>query len=426
MVHPEKILFILVAVWTFAGSTPVQGSTSVLAGIFNGAEAAGPNVPGGYCPGDRVPYRDSQFTVSAPGVYVAYSGLPDWVNAPELSISIYHGAFEPESPLTNLVWFWRGDGSVRAAPRVQLEPEQSYQLVVRQDCEVREGAWAVAVVGPGTAQSVDAVAVPSYTSGRFSDSDPQLPMLPGCSSEAQGPVRYKSIGPIRVSHSGRHYFQSPGFTDPVELLCLSVYSSPPSEKSPNNNLVGRMFLSGQLELEAGRDYWLAISPYHQMSTREYSFVLAPPAPFRINKGLADSWYDPETPGQGIFLDVFEDSNALFLGWFTYALDGEPTDESRQRWLTAYGPFEGARSGLDLQWSSADYPRSGDQAPSLQVDGRLDLEFHDCRSGLLRYSWGASTSGTALVEGEVPIRRIADDNVALCESLYAGPGNPGQL
>jgi len=29
-------------------------------------------------------------------------------------------------------------------------------------------------------------------------------------------------------------------------------------------------------------------------------------------------------------------------------------------------------------------------------------------------------------GEMPIRRIADDSVALCESLYAGPGMPGPL
>ena len=426
MFHPGKLLLILTAVLAVAGSTPLWGSTSVIAGMFDGTEAAAPPVSGSYCAGDRVPYRESPFTVSARGVYVAYSGLPNWADAPELSIAIYRGAFEPESPLTNLVWFWRNDGSVRVAHRVQLEREETYQLVVRQECEVREGAWAVAVVGPGTAQSVAAVAVPSYTSGRFSESDPELPMLEGCSSEAQGPVRYKVIGPIRVSQSGTHYFQSPTFTDPVEALCFSVYSARPSANSPDTHLVQRVFLAGQMELEAGRDYWLAISPYHSSSTREYSFVLAPPAPFRINKGLADAWYNPEVPGQGLFLDVFEDANSLFLGWFTYALEGEPADETRHRWLTAFGPFEGAGSRLDLQWSAADPLRPDGQPPSLQVDGWIDLEFHDCRSGLMRYAWGANASGTTLVEGEMPLRRIADDNVALCESLYAGPGNPGQL
>ena len=426
MVHLEKMLLILTAVTALAGTTPARGSTSVLAGMFDGAEPAVPPVPGSRCTDESMPYRESLFTVSAAGAYMAYSGLPNWANAPALSISIYRDAFEPELPLANLVGFWRDKSSVGAAHTVRLEAGEAYRLVVRQECEAREGAWAVALVGPGTAQSVDAVDVPSYTHGRFSDSDPTVSVLTGCSSEEQGPVRYKVIGPIRVSQSGTHYFQSPAYTDPVEVLCFSVYSARPFVNSPDTKLVGRMFLAGQLELEAGRDYWLAISPYQSSSTREYSFVLAPPAPFRINKGLADAWYNPEMPGQGLFLDVLEDGNSLFLGWFTYALEGEPTDATRHRWLTAFGPFEGKGSRLDLQWSAADHPRSEGQQPSLEIDGWLDLEFHDCRSGLVRYAWGANASGTALVEGEMLIRRIADDNVALCESLYAGPGTPGQL
>jgi hypothetical protein len=373
-----------------------------------------------------MPYRESEFTVSARGAYMAYSGLPNWANAPALSISIYRGTFQPESPLANLVGFWRDESSVRAAPKAQLEPGQTYRLVVQQECDAREGAWAVALVGPGSAQSIDAVVVPSWTHGRFSASDPEVPVPAGCASEGQGRVRYKVIGPIRVPQSGTHYLQSPAYTDPVELLCFSVYSAPPSVNSPDRNLVQRMYLAGQVDLEADRDYWLVINPSHPMSTQEYSFVLAPPAPFRINKGLADSWYNPEMPGQGVFLDVFDDGNSLFLGWFTYALEGEPTDETRQRWLTAFGPFEGTRSRLDLQWTAADHPRPEGQPPDLHVDGWLDLEFHDCRSGLIRYAWGANATGTALVEGEMPIRRIADDSVALCESLYTGPGKPGQL
>ena len=426
MFHPGKVLLIFTTALAVAGSSPLWGATSVIAGMFDGAEATIPPVPDSRCTGESMPYRESLFTVSAGGAYMAYSGLPNWANAPALSISIYSDAFEPESPLTNLVGFWRDVSSVLAAPTARLDPGQTYRLVVRQECESREGAWAVALVGPGTAQSVDAVVVPSYTQGRFSATDPEVPVLNGCASENQGRVRYKVIGPIRVSQSGTHYFQSPAYTDPVELLCFSVYSAPPSINSPDSNLVNRVYLAGQVDLQAERDYWLVVNPSHPMSTREYSFVLAPPAPFRINKGLADAWYNPEMPGQGVFLDVFEDGNSLFLGWFTYALDGESTDATRHRWLTAFGPFEGKGSRLDLQWSAADHPRPEGQPPNLEVDGWLDLEFHDCRSGLIRYAWGADHSAIASVEGEMPIRRIADDNVALCESLYAGPGMPGQL
>jgi hypothetical protein len=426
MIHPEKVFLILVAAGAIAGSTPVRGSTSVLAGMFDGADPVISPEPRSNCPEGPMPYRESQFTVSAGGAYVAYSGLPSWANAPALSISIYRDTFQPASPLANRVGFWRDESTVKAALEARLEAGQTYTLVVRQICEAREGAWAVALVGPGTAQSIDAVVVPAYTNGRFSDSDPEGPVPNGCGWDPEDRVRYKVIGPMQVSQSGTHYFQSPAYTDPVEALCLGVYSAPPSASFPDSNLVQRMFLAGQFDLEAARDYWLVVSSSQPMSAREYSFVLAPPAPFRINKGLADSWYNPDMPGQGIFLDVFEVRNSLFLGWFTYALEGEPTDQERHRWLTAFGPFESTRSSLDLQWTAADHPRPEGQPPTPHVDGRLDLEFHDCRSGLIRYSWGATDSGTALVEGEMPIRRIADDSVALCESLYAGPGTPGRL
>jgi len=423
MIRPGKVLWSLTVAWACAVSLPVWASTSVLGGMFDGAEPVLSPVPGSLCSGGLMPYRESQFTVSASGAYMAYSGLPSWAGAPALSISVYRGAFEPASPLVNRVGFWRDESAARPAPEAQLEQGQAYRLVVQQHCDGREGAWAVALVGPGTAQSTDAVAVPSFTHGRFSASDPEMPVPTGCLGE--GRLRSKVIGPIRVSQSGTHYFQSPAYTNPVGMLCLGVYSAPPIAKSPDLNLVQRMFLAGQFDLEAGRDYWLVLMPDQHYLTREYSFVLAPPAPFRINKGVADSWYDPDTPGQGVFLDVMEDRNSIFLGWFTYALEGESTDEMRHRWLTAFGPFEGSRSRLDLEWTSLDQTRPA-QPPSQHFDGHVDVEFHDCRSGVIRYAWGASDSGTALVVGEMPIRRIADDSVALCESLYAGPGMPGRL
>lgn len=423
MIRLEHVLLTLAAAWAFTGSMPAWAATSVLAGMFDGAERVLAPVPGSACTGDPMPYLESEFTVSASGDYTAYSGLPNWAGAPKLTIAIYRGTFEAASPLVNRVGFWKDESSAKAASESHLESGQTYRLVVQQACDRREGAWAVALVGPGTAQSPDAVAVPSYTHGRFSAADPEMPAPEGCGTE--GSRRYKVIGPIRVSQTGTHYFQSPAVTDPVEMLCLGVYSAPPSANDPYQNLVRRTFLAGEYELEAGRDYWLVVTSYHQRSSREYSFVIAPPAPFRINKALADSWYNPDTPGQGVFLDVIEDRNSIFLGWFTYALEGEPADESRHRWLTAFGPFEGSRSRLDIEWTAVDRTRPG-QPPSQHLDGHLDVEFHDCRSGLIHYAWGASGSGTFLVQGEMPIRRIIDDSVALCESLYEGPGMPGRL
>lgn len=431
MTRLKEILLWLTAACAFAGSLPAWGATSVLAGMFDGSEPAIARVPGGLsstpatlCPGSIMPFHVSQFTVTVSGAYVAYSGLPVWADAPALTVAIYRGTFQPELPLANQVEFRHEGSSASTAPEAQLVSGQTYQLVVQQVCERREGAWAVALVGPGTAQSDDSVPVPSFTHGRFSDSDPQMTAPAGCSGE--GMLRYKVIGPIQVSRSGSYFFQSPNYTRPVGALCFSVHTAPPPGENQEENLVGRAFLAGEIDLEAGRNYWLYVLSGSVLTPREYSFVLAPPAPFRINKGLADAWYNPDMPGQGIFLDVYEDRNSLFLGWFTYVLEGEPSDEMRHRWLTAFGPFQGSRSRLDLEWTAADHPRPEGQPPSQHIDGHLDVEFHDCHSGLIRYAWGASDSGTALVEGEMPIRRIANDGVALCESLYEGPGMPGRL
>lgn len=431
MIRTFRGLLIVTAAWVITGSAPAWCATTVLAGMFDGSEAATARVPdtvlpmpATLCPGIAMPYRTSQFTVAASGAYMAYSGLPVWANAPELTISIYQGSFQPQLPLLNRVGFWQDSSAIIAAPQAQLVGGRSYQLVVQRVCERGDGAWAVGLVGPGKAQSSDVVAVPSFTHGTFSAADPEVTVPAGC--HAEGRARVKVIAPFRVSKTGTYYFQSPAYTNPVGVLCFSVYTEPPSGSNQEDKLVGRAWLAGKIDLAAGRDYWLYLLSDSRHAPREYSFVLAPPAPFRINKGLADAWYNPEMPGQGVFVDVLDDRNYLFLGWFTYALEGEPSDESRHRWLTAFGPFDGTHSRLDLEWTTVAQPGSPGQAPSQHIDGHLDLEFTDCRSGLVRYAWGMTDSGTALVEGEMPIRRIADDGAWLCESLYAGPGMPGPL
>lgn len=431
MIRLQSVLLLLTAAWALTGSMPAWGKTTVLAGMFDGSEPAIARVPGAVssmpatlCPSTALPYRTSQFTVTASGTYMAYSGLPVWANAPALTIGIYEGSFQPQQPLLNRVGFWQDSSTVTSAPQAQLVSGKSYELVVQRVCERGEGAWAVAVVGPGNAQTGDVVAIPNFTHGTFSAADPEMSVPAGCG--ADGRSRVKVIAPFRVSKTGTYYFQSPAYTNPVGILCFSVYTEPPSGSNQEENLVGRVYLAGEIDLVAGRDYWLYLLSDSRNAPREYSFVLAPPAPFRINKGLADAWHNPEMPGQGIFLDVYEDLNALFLGWFTYVLDGEPSDESRHRWLTAFGPFDGTQARLDLEWTAADHPRPDGQPPNQHIDGYLDIEFHDCRSGLIRYAWGASDSGVALVEGEMPIQRIANDSVVLCESNYEGPGMPGRL
>jgi len=139
-------------------------------------------------------------------------------------------------------------------------------------------------------------------------------------------------------------------------------------------------------------------------------------PFEINAGLNDAWYDPLTDGQGFFITVFPDLDVVSLAWFTYdtELPSEDTPsnlgDAGHRWLTALGPIDGNQSVMNITISSGglfDTPTDIDRVS----DGVITLTFDDCNSGTVEYdiiSIGQS--------GTVPIRRVANDNIALCEAL----------
>ena len=52
----------------------------------------------------------------------------------------------------------------------------------------------------------------------------------------------------------------------------------------------------------------------------------------LGSELSGTWFNPQTPGQGLFLDISPNLNLLFGGWFTYK-DGLPSidDPENHRW-----------------------------------------------------------------------------------------------
>ncbi len=139
--------------------------------------------------------------------------------------------------------------------------------------------------------------------------------------------------------------------------------------------------------------------------------------FSINAGLNDAWFNPDTPGQGFFLTVFEDIQMMFLAWFTYDTERPPGDveailgEPGHRWITAFGPFDGDTAILDIEITSGGVFDSAVPPVSQQTDGTATVRFDGCNSGTVTYD----IVSLALM-GEVPIERIALDNVAVCEAL----------
>jgi len=140
---------------------------------------------------------------------------------------------------------------------------------------------------------------------------------------------------------------------------------------------------------------------------------------RINSGFNDAWYNPATPGQGFLVSVFPDIQQMFVAWFTYDSERPPGSveailgEPGHRWLTAQGPYSGDTASLTIYvteggvFDSTEPPANNDGIDH----GTLTIEFADCSQGVVAYELTSPN-----VSGEIPIQRIANDNISLCESL----------
>jgi hypothetical protein len=231
---------------------------------------------------------------------------------------------------------------------------------------------------------------------------------------------------MQVSRSGFYYYNDVSINFAVDM-CLSIYSAPFNSANPNANLVASFDDVGFVELETGRNYYFVAQPLGTATNGEFFYVFSPPAPFRITTGLSGSWFNPETTGQGFFMDILDNSNQLFLAWFTYDLQRPDSNvsamigEPGHRWMTALGPFEGVTADLPIYWNSGMIFDSANPPTEQMQDGDMTVRFTDCANGNVDYDLGSTN-----VTGNVPIQRLANDAVSLCKSLFEGPDSPGPL
>ncbi|MEM7706409.1 MAG: kelch repeat-containing protein [Pseudomonadota bacterium] len=170
-------------------------------------------------------------------------------------------------------------------------------------------------------------------------------------------------------------------------------------------LAGRVFVTGgSSEFGFG---------HNSLSTNE---VLAGQGP-TINAGFNDAWFNTETPGQGFFIVVYPDIPLLFLAWFTYDTtapdnpDAATLGDAGSRWLTAQGPFSGNEATLDIFVSRDGRFDSSEPVPVTEAAGTMTVRFESCGLGSVSY-----TIPDLNLTGEIPISRVAEDNIVLCEAL----------
>lgn len=141
--------------------------------------------------------------------------------------------------------------------------------------------------------------------------------------------------------------------------------------------------------------------------------------FSINAGLNDAWYNPATNGQGFLITALPAIQSMFVAWFTFDTERPPlgtpsgVGEPGHRWLIAQGPYSGDTATMTIYVSKGGVFDSVSPAATTDPagDGTLTIEFADCVNAMVTYD--ITSAG---LSGEIPIERIAGDNVALCESL----------
>ena len=111
---------------------------------------------------------------------------------------------------------------------------------------------------------------------------------------------------------------------------------------------------------------------------------------------------------------------MFLAWFTYDVERPAADvtailgEPGHRWLTALGAYSDDSATLDIELTEGGIFDSGVPFPDQTAGyGTITVKFTSCTAGEITYD-----IPSVPVSGTVPITRVANDNVALCETLAA--------
>ncbi len=113
------------------------------------------------------------------------------------------------------------------------------------------------------------------------------------------------------------------------------------------------------------------------------------APVASDFGFSGAWYDPETSGQGLIVEINPSIGQAFFGLYTYAVNGSTNPPHSQRWFSAQAPYEIGTRTIDLvlyatTGGAFDSPGGATTVPV----GTATLEFLDCATATLTYAYTA--------------------------------------
>lgn len=135
---------------------------------------------------------------------------------------------------------------------------------------------------------------------------------------------------------------------------------------------------------------------------------------KLGPQLNGAWYNPETSGQGFFLDINSSSNFLFAGWFTYKLDAStPEDTENHRWYTIEGELGDQSGGQDASFAiylTSDGIFNDPKTTSAVVVGEAAFQVLDCNNLIVEFTLDNGEADS------IPITRLLPVDDSECAEL----------
>ena len=118
--------------------------------------------------------------------------------------------------------------------------------------------------------------------------------------------------------------------------------------------------------------------------------------------LSGTWFNPLTPGQGLFLDINPDMNLLFGGWFTYK-DELPSaqDTENHRWFTLQDSLQGAGGEFNL-YLTGNGMFNDPRPTQVEANGVVRLDFSDCNNASFEYQFSGEAAESFAMTRLLPV------------------------
>lgn len=148
----------------------------------------------------------------------------------------------------------------------------------------------------------------------------------------------------------------------------------------------------------------------------------PVSDFQINLGMAGSWFNPDTNGQGFVFDVVDNESLQLLAaaWFTFDINPPGIDDTdgfgstQQRWFSANGNFTGNTATMQIfSPTGGVFNDTNFMVDRGEAIGTATATFFDCENGEISFDFDSADVANDTVE----IRRIASS--ALCQAIVDG-------